>query len=149
MRSLPDSQNFTQTIAPQVITDGTINGTAVQNSGAADARAAVIHAGAWTDGTHTFTFEDSPDGTTWTALTAAELDDPDDKLTGAAVVIDGAADDNIEIQIGLLSAEDYVRVVCVTTGSTTGLLAGASIQEGHPLRYAGKLHPMKAAGLNA
>lgn len=100
-------------------TDGTVNGASADLKGYHSA-IVFIDADAWTDGTHTITLEDSPDNSTWTAVSGAD-----------SVVIDGAADDDQAYKIPYNGFERYVRPVIVTASSTTGAIIGASIVRGH------------------
>lgn len=144
--SLADGLQFAVTLDKVARTDGTVNGTAIRTGRDGYARMALLDIGTWTDGTHTFTFEQSADNSTWTALTAQQLDDPAGLLSGATIVIDAADEDDVLIEIGLLATEDYTRVVQVTASSTTGLVAGAKIATGN-LRHGGGVgQPMSASG---
>ena len=80
---------------------------------------AVIDVGTWTDGTHTFTLEDSPDDSTWTAVAAG--------LFNGVCVVDGAADDEQQYKIDYLGSEQYVRVTVTSSGVTTGLAGAAAV----------------------
>ena len=140
-----------QTLAPAART-ATANGSSVRSGREGYPRAAHFHLGLYTDGTHTFTFEDSPDGSSWTALTASQLAFPSGLATGvevgASIVIDNVAEDNTSFKVGLLSEEDYTRVVhTVAGGPSTGLVSGVDIETGPPLRAAGGAgQPMSASG---
>lgn len=86
---------------------------------------AVIDAGAWTDGTHTFELQESDDDSTYTAVADADLQ-------GTEPVVDGAADDDQVYRIGYLGSKGYLRVSVVVTGSpSTGAVYGAQIVRGH------------------
>lgn len=100
-------------------TDGTVNGASADLKGYHSA-IVFIDADAWTDGTHTLSLEDSPDDSTWTAVSGA-----------STVVIDGAADDDQAYKIAYNGFERYVRLVAVTASSTTGAILGGSIVRGH------------------
>ncbi len=146
MRSIPDNLDFAISLDKVARTDGTVNGTTVDTGRDHFQRMAKLDAGLYVDGVHTFTFEDSPDDSVFTALAAEKLDDPAGLLAGAAIVIDDVAEDNVIIEIGLLTTERYVRAKQVTTGSTTGLIAGVTIASGAK-RHAGlKGQPMSAVG---
>lgn len=151
MRSLPDNQDFAVSLAPAART-ATANGTAVQTGADSDARCAILDIGLWTDGTHKFTFDKSTDGSTWTEMTASELDDPGSQLDTSdenSVNVTSLATDNKVVQIGLLTTDEYTRVtVTVTASPSTGLVAGAIIQNGHPKRFAGGAgNPATASGI--
>ena len=108
-------------------TDGTVNGVSADLKGYHSA-IAFVDSDAWTDGVHTLSLEDSPDDSTFTAVSG-----------GSSVVIDGGADDDQAYKIAYQGVERYVRVVCVTTGSSTGAIVGATIVRGHK-KLKGKLN---------
>lgn len=110
---------------PAARTDGTVNGTGVdRHTSAQNYRTAmvVIHSGAITDGTHTFEVQDSADNSTFAAVAAAYLQGTEPALV--------AADDNEIHVIGYTGSQRYLRVVCVTTGATSGGICGAVIALG-------------------
>ena len=84
----------------------------------------IIDAGAWTDGTHTFTVQESDDNSTWAAVADADLFGDDEP------VIDGAADDDQKYRIGYKGNKRYMRVITVVSGTTTGAIYGALILKG-------------------
>jgi hypothetical protein len=95
-----------------------------------DSLLAIISVGAWTDGTHTFTLEESDDDTTFTAVSAAQTQ-------GEPVVVDGATDDNQAYKLGYMGIKRYVRVTATVTGGPgTGAIYGAVLEKSH-LRFAG------------
>lgn len=107
---------------PAARTNGTANGTGVDRHAAAQAyRTAmvIIHTGAITDGTHTFEVQDSDNNTDFTAV-AAEF------LQGAEPAI-GSSDDNEIHLIGYTGNRRYLRVVCVTSGATSGGIFSAAV----------------------
>lgn len=110
------------TLNPAARTDGTANGTGVDrhdsNQGYRTAMA-VIHTGAITDGTHTFSLQDSADNSTF-------ADVADGFLQGTEPAI-GSSDDNEVHVIGYTGSERYLRVKCVTTGATSGGIFGVTI----------------------
>lgn len=150
--SIPDNQGLVQTLAPAART-ATANGAGVESGGDSYARAAILHFGAWTDGTHKFTFDRSTDPGTvgWTEMTAEELDDPAEALdTGDlnSVNVTDDTNDGDVVQIGLLTTDSWTRVTDTISGASTGQVASAIIQDGHPKRFAGqKGNPATAAGI--
>ena len=76
--------------------------------------------GTLADGTHTPSVEDSPDGTSWTAVAAADL-------TGTLANL--ASDTNQ--RVGYRGAERYVRAKLTVSGATTGVQAAAVVVRGH------------------
>lgn len=99
-----------------------------------------VNVGLFTDGVHTITFEDSPDGSTWTAIAAANLKMPSDAPTGvvvgASLVIDDVAEDNQVYTVEYNGIERYLRAVKAITGETTGAVYGVNVVSGDR-RYAG------------
>lgn len=97
-------------------TNGTANGTTVDlGVFGNDFRTAyfVVTTGTITDGTHAITIEDSPDGSSWTAV-------PADRRQGSLPSI-GASDDNVVFEFGYIPGiVQYVRLVATTSGATTG-----------------------------
>jgi hypothetical protein len=86
-----------------------------------------IHAGAWTDGTHTFDVQESDDDVTFTSVAAAQLQ-------GTEPVIDSAAEGGKVYEIGYLGSKPYLRVNVAVATATTGAVYGVSILRGHPHR---------------
>lgn len=122
--------SFARSLSPAARTDGTANGVAVDralNGGMQDA-VVLISTGTITDGSHAIAIQDSADGSTGWAPVAA------DQIQGAAPTIVAANDDTV-FTFGVLASRRYLRVVAVTSTSTTGGVFGASILLGSP-RYA-------------
>lgn len=75
-----------------------------------------LHAGTWTDGTFAFVIKDSPDNSTFTTVTAANLVD------GASFVSVSSAATAINQKVAYIGGARYVRVDTTVTGSpSTGL----------------------------
>lgn len=111
-----------RSVSPAVVTNGTINGAAVNlGSYGSESAIAVINVGTVTDGTHTTSIEESDTGTgSWSAI-------PVGRLTAAMPVVNVAASNTI-IEIGVTPLKAFVRIVVVTTAATTGgLLSGLVI----------------------
>lgn len=119
-----------RSLAPAART-ASANGTAVDRaaSGAAFQDAlVVIDAGVVTDGTHTFTVQESADNSTWAA--AADAD-----LQGTEPAVTSANDDTI-YHIGYLGAARYLRVAVTVAGASTGGVYSADIVLANPRRAA-------------
>jgi hypothetical protein len=96
----------------------TINGTATEIKQGAGQVIITFNAGAITDGTHTPSIEDSPDNSTWTAVTDYE---------GTALV---AITANSVQSVGYKGYARYVRGSVTVTGSPgTGGTYGCIIQK--------------------
>lgn len=104
-------------------TNGTVNGTTVDR--VADCSVLfVVTTGAVTDGTHTFTVQDSDDGTTW--ATAADVQ-------GTAPVVNSTKANSV-IDVGYRGPKRFCRLSVTTTGATTGgVYSAAAVLYG--LRY--------------
>lgn len=81
---------------------------------------AVIDAGAWTDGTHTFKLQDSDDNSTWTDVAATDL-------SGSFSAISSGDNDNAQQYVGYKGIKKYLRLVNTVSGATTGLVVGMYI----------------------
>ncbi len=142
MRSLPDTQKFDSSIPFGAKTDATENGAAVATGWESDSRAFVVPLGPWTDGSHSFTFEGRDGAAAFAAIPKEDL-----APYGAAVLeADGLTllvDDDTRagkwLHVGYIGTLEDLRVVLVTTGSTTGLVAGAGVQSAN-LRNVGAHH---------
>lgn len=106
----------------------TATGSAVDRmtgSGGFRSAMVVVTTGTITDGTHTVEVQDSPDGTTWTAVA-------DEFLQGAEPGI-GAADDSKVFEVGYTGHQRYLRVVTTVSGApVTGGIYGAVVLLGWP-----------------
>lgn len=104
-----------------IATNTTTNGAAVDltsvNNGS-NALMFVVVAGVITDGTYVFSLQDSPDNSTWTAVVSPYLLAPS-SLTWTSATAAGTV-----LKLGYLGnangASRYVRLVCVSTGTTSG-----------------------------
>ncbi len=147
--SLPDNLDFATSL-DKIARTVTANGASIDTGQEHFARMSQLDLGAWTDGTHKFTWQESPNGTDWTTLTAAQLDDIGGALDSGDLnsvnVVDATGDDTI-IEIGLLVTERFVRgVQTITGGPATGLVSGVIITSGMK-RYAGGAgQPMSSTG---
>lgn len=104
----------------------TANGSAVDLQGY-QAAVVVINAQAWTDGTHTFSIEESDaSGSGYTAVAAANLD-------GSAPAITAAGAQLATYRVGYLGNKRYIRAVQTITGSpSTGAIIGVQVLRMHP-----------------
>jgi hypothetical protein len=86
----------------------------------------VVDSGAWTDGTHTFVFQESDDDSTFSAVA-------DGDLAGSEPVVDGATDDDQQYYVGYEGNKRYVRVVqTITATPSTGAVIGGYVVYGNP-----------------
>jgi hypothetical protein len=105
-----------QALTSAVRTNGTVNGATVDlGLYGNDFRTVlfIVSTGTITDGSHAITMQDSPDGTTWTAVPAS-------RRQGSLPTIVAANDDTV-FEFGyIVGTNQYVRLVATTSGSTTG-----------------------------
>lgn len=115
------------TLAPAVRTANTaVNGTGVDLQGY-EAAYALVHFGAYTDGTHTPKLQESDDNSSFTDVAAA---DQVGSFTAAAAV--GAA--NTTQKVAYRGNKRYIRIVMTTAGATSGAGSGAVIVRGRARR---------------
>ena len=103
-------------------TNGTVNGTGVDlhnDNGALIA----FHFGAYTDGMHTPSVQESDDDSKYAAVAAADL-------VGALTAVAAAGGANTTLRVSYLGGKRYVQAVMVTTGATSGAASTASIIRG-------------------
>lgn len=138
-------QLYSESIPIAAKTDATENGTADRLVDG-EAVELVVMVGTFTDGVHTFKLQEAPDdgagspGTFADVAAAHVVTRTDDAaISGATVVVDGAADDNAVHLLGYIKhgTSEHLRAVLTTTGSTTGAVCGAFIRQ-YGLRYSGK-----------
>ena len=128
-----------QSIGNAAHTTGTVTGATVDR--AAGKRVAfLVDVGAWTNGTHTITFQDSPDGTNWTDIEVPRVRMPDDAPTGVVVdntlVIDAATEDDRVYVVEYTGQQRYVRAVSVVGSGAAGAIYSVLAVIGD-LRYRG------------
>lgn len=83
----------------------------------------------WTDGTHTFKLQDSPDNSTWTDVAASLLD-------GVAPAVSSSGTAAVITRVGYIGQQRYVRAVCTITGSpATGAVVGVHAIRGMPRKF--------------
>ena len=114
----------TPSVSPAARVNGTTNGTGVDLRGF-DSAMIAVEFGAYTDGTHTPSVQHSADNSTFTTVSASDLD-------GAFTAVSSAGGANSVQAVGYIGALRYVRVVMTVTGATTGALSAAQVIAGHP-----------------
>jgi hypothetical protein len=90
-----------------------------------DAAMIVVAFGAYTDGTHTPSVQHSADNSSYTAVSASELD-------GALSPVSSAGGANSVQSVGYLGSQRYVRVVMTVSGASSGALSTAQVIAGEP-----------------
>ncbi len=119
LRDVVSSYDAAVSVAPAVRTNGTTTGAAIDLRGY-DAAAFMVTYGAWTDGTHTPAAEASADGTSWSAIAAADLQ-------GSFVALAGTSGTQSCLKVGYIGDARYVRGVMVTAGATTGAASSMNV----------------------
>ncbi|MDE2030530.1 MAG: hypothetical protein KGI97_08230 [Alphaproteobacteria bacterium] len=126
MRDLLRNQTVTQSLAPAART-ASANGASADLRGF-DAAVITVSFGAYTDGTHTPTVQQSMDNSTWTTCVfGTDTDGPAD----LAAVSSSAGADTVQ-QIGYIGSQRYLRVVMTVAGATSGALSSAEVTAGYP-----------------
>src|SRR4051812_29715472 len=121
MRDLKNRVSTAVSIAPAVRT-ATVNGSGVDLQGY-EAAMAVVHFGAYTDGTHTPKLQESSDNSTFADVAAGDL-------IGSFTAVSAAGGANTIQQVGYRGSKRYVRVVLTLSGTTTGAGSGATVVRG-------------------
>lgn len=122
MRDSYNDVGFSPSFAPAART-ATANGTGVDLLGFSGA-VAVIHVGAWTDGTHTFDVQDSDDNSTFVTVAAGFL-------LGTKPVVSSAPTASKVYKVGYLGAKRYLRVAVTVASATSGAVYGAAVMLAH------------------
>lgn len=124
MRRSPFTNHLTKETLPVAAVTATTDGSSVDRKDGQHElfRSAliVIHAGSWTDGTHTFELQESDDNSTFTAVSS-------DDMEGTAPVIDAGADGDQVYEMGYVGASRYLRVSVTVSGATSGATYGSSV----------------------
>lgn len=111
--------NAATTLAPAART-AAATGTTIDLQGYEGALIQAV-VGTITDGTHTLTVEESADGTTWTAVAAADL-------TGSFANLAS----NTNQKVGYRGTKRYIRVNTTVSGATTGGVYSVVVVRSNP-----------------
>lgn len=124
---LYDSVLVRRSVSPQVRTNGTVNGAAVNlSTNGSDSVIVAVITGTITDGSHVVSIEESDTGAgAWTAIPAGRLNATPPTIT--------STNSDTQFEVGALPSKAFVRVVIVTSGATTGGLMSSSIVAGEPV----------------
>lgn len=124
-RDLKSNIDVQHSLAPAVSsTSRTGTGVDVREH---DGIVAVVHYGAYTDGTHTAKLQDSSDNTTFADVATSNLQ-------GAFTAVSSTASNNTTQRVGYIGGSRYVRAFITATGTTTGAASGATVVRGFPNR---------------
>lgn len=124
MRDLNDQVDVALSLVPAARVNGTFNGAGVDLRGY-DSAMLVVSFGAYTDGSHTPSLQQSDDNSSFTTVAAAEL-------SGSLTAVSSAGGANSVQRVGYLGSKRYVRAVLTVTGATTGALSDASVVRSAP-----------------
>ena len=114
----------TQSLAPAIRTNGTGTGSAVDLRGF-DSAMIAVNFGAWTDGTHTPSVQQSVDGTTYVPCGTADLD-------GTFAAVSGTAGANAVQSVGYIGSQRFLQVLMAVNGATSGAASCANVVAGAP-----------------
>ncbi len=127
IRDLLRNQNTSQSLVPAVRVNGTATGSTVDLRGY-DGAAIAVCFGAYTDGTHTPSIQQSVDGVTFTpCVYGTDLDGP----ANLSAVTSSAGANTVQ-QIGYIGSQRYLQVVLTTSGATSGAASAAFVTAGYP-----------------
>lgn len=100
--------------------NGTVTGTTVDRwQGSNPSVLFIVTSGVVTDGTHTFTVQESDDGTTWTTAAAGDVQ-------GTGPVVPWSTGSNAVFEVGYFGPKRFARLQVTTTGATTGGIFSAT-----------------------
>ena len=120
-RDLKSAIDVQHSLAPAVGT-GSRTGTGVDLLGV-DGAVCVVHFGAWTDGTHTASLQDSSDNTTFTAVSSSNL-------LGSFTGVSATGSSNSTQRVGYIGGARYVRAFITASASTVVAATAATIVRG-------------------
>lgn len=100
------------------------NGTGVDLRGY-DAAECILQFGTWTDGTHTPKLQESDDNSSFSDVTAGDLQ-------GSFTPVSSAGGSNTVQRVGYIGVKRYVRAVMTVAGATTGAVSAAVIARAAP-----------------
>jgi hypothetical protein len=125
MRDLKNRLAAASSLVPAVRT-ATANGTGVDLQGYESA-VVVFNVGAWTDGTHTISVQESDvSGSGYAAVAAGDL-------LGTLTAISGTGQQNAVQMVGYRGSKRYIRAIVTVTGSpSTGAAVGGVVVRGRP-----------------
>lgn len=122
LRDITSNLAAEPSLAPAVRT-ATTNGAGVDLRGS-DSAMVVVNTGAYTDGSHVVTLQESDDNSTFTDVADADIQ-------GTEPTINAAGDANSVFQFGYIGTSRYVRVISTVTGATSGAAYAGSVVRGH------------------
>lgn len=125
IRDLKDNIDLALDIKPAAVrTNGTATGPGVDLQGYKSALLAV-NIGAYIDGTHTPSLEDSADGTTYAPVASSNLQ-------GTLAALSGSGGQNTTQRVGYNGGQRYIRGKIITASATSGAFLDTVIVRGNP-----------------
>ncbi len=110
-------------LAPAAVT-ASANGAGVDRQAGGDnfqSALVEVSVGAWTDGSHTISLEESDDDSVYTAVAAGDL-------SGTLPVIsDASTDDSVIAAVDYIGVKQFVRPVTTVAAATTGAVYGVNV----------------------
>lgn len=125
-RDLTGQVTVYTSIRPKALTTATHTGSTV-DLGSFGACRMYFSVGAWTNGTHTLTFEKSNNNSAWSACTNADFIG-----TATTVVVDGTPDQNTIYAFEYGGTARYLRAKCVSGSAAAGVPGTAFMVLGYP-----------------
>ena len=123
LRDIRNNVDELHSLEPAVRPTGTYNGAGVDLQNFHSAMM-VVYFGAYTNGTHTPSFEHSDDNSSFAAIPAAELD-------GSFTAVASAAGANTVQRVGYRGSKRYVRAVMTVASGAAGAASCAMVLRAH------------------
>jgi hypothetical protein len=121
-RDIKNSVDAAHSLEPALRPTATYNGAGVDLQGYNEAMA-LVYFGAYTNGTHTPSLQESDDNSTYTNVANTDMD-------GTFAAVSGAGGANTVQRIGYRGSKRYLRVVMTVASGATGAASAAIIVRG-------------------
>lgn len=115
-------------LAPAVRANGTVNGADVNTAGFESATA-LVHFGAYTDGTHTAKLQEADDNGAGAPGVYADVAAAG--LIQAFTAVAAAGGANTIQEVSYIGGKKWMRIVMTTSGATTGAASAGSVVLAH------------------
>jgi len=122
IRDLRNAVDAAHSLEPAVRATGTLNGAGVDLQGY-NAAAMLVYFGAYTNGTHTPSLEHSDDNSSFSSVSAGELE-------GSFTAVSSSAGVNTTQRVGYKGGKRYLRAVMTVAAGATGAASSAIILRG-------------------
>jgi hypothetical protein len=123
VRDLLRNQFTSMSLSPAARTS-TATGSTIDLRGY-DGAVIAVSFGAYTDGTHTPSVNESMDGSTWVACATTDLEN-------SFTAVSSSAGANTVQQVGYIGNYRYVQVIMTISGATSGAISSAHVIAGYP-----------------